>query len=408
MIASEELIPGLGLDYQAFEVLAQPGVDSPAIWDVFATTYESEVADAGGGQDFTLSMFDINQSGAIQTAISQFVSAAAADVSVNPTPYLQAASAVHHYPAENADWDGYVDLGEYVTNLTGVSSDVVAARDNLLATIAAARVGQHNGTPAFDSATGMTVYFPNEPRLFLGEFRNLVTAGPWAPFLDSYYIAQAGVVLQTDTRFSAETLSITNVDVEESIYEVAAPVAENFVGSVQLAAATTDANGVRTFFKTDDGEVNDDGTASAHILPSLTTVSDGTRKVVLFTRYVHEQDGVHGYSTFALRRASGSVAQLNWDRRGDTGPLTIIDENGVVLAYTPQPGDLAYPVSRVQQLGGVPQLIATNTPLDPNRQWTVTDELIPAGTEIYLELWLLDATGNVIDNVTGTMIAGQS
>ena len=57
--------------------------------------------------------------------------------------------------------------------------------------------------------------------------------------------------------------------------------------------------------------------------------------------------------------------------------------------------------------GGVPELVATDTPLDPNRQWTVSDELIPAGTEVYLELRLLDANGNVIDMVTGTLIAGQ-
>ena len=66
-----------------------------------------------------------------------------------------------------------------------------------------------------------------------------------------------------------------------------------------------------------------------------------------------------------------------------------------------------YPVSLVQQPGGVAQLVATDTPLDPNRQWTVSDELIPAGTEVYLELRLLDANGNVIDMVTGTLIAGQ-
>ena len=227
------------------------------------------------------------------------------------------------------------------------------------------------------------------------------------PFLEAFYNGQAGVVLQTDVGFAAETLTITADVNDPGWYLIGLPVTANFVGSVQLVAATTDANGLRTFFESDDGRVTADGIATVEILPSLTTVSDGTRSVVPYTRYVNQADGQHGYSTFTLRRASGTVAQLNWDRRGDAGPFTVVDDNGVVVAYTPQPGDLAYPVSLVQQPGGVPQLIATDSPLDPNRQWTVSDELIPAGTEIYLELRLLDANGNAIDTVTGTLIAGQ-
>jgi hypothetical protein len=410
VIASEEVIPGLGLDYGAWDVLTRPGVDAAGIFDAVATAYQAEVADAqpGSEQDYTLSMFDANQSNAIGAAIGQFATAAAADVAVNPAPYIEATTVVRKYGTSGDFWFGFVDLGEYLNALTGISPDVAAARDSLLAAISGALIGQHNGTPAFDAATGMTVYFPSEPREFDSDFQALATSGPWMPFLEAFYNAQAGVVLQTDVGFAAETLSIANVNVAESIYQVTVPITANFVGSVQLSAATTDANGVRTFFETDDGQVNDDGTASALILPSLTTVSDGTRSVVPYTRYVRQPDGMHGYSTFTLRRVSGSVAQLNWDRRGAEGPFTVVDDNGVVVAYTPQPGDLAYPVSLVQQPGGVPELVATDTPLDPNRQWTVSDELIPAGTEVYLELRLLDANGNVIDLVTGTMLAGQS
>ncbi len=82
-------------------------------------------------------------------------------------------------------------------------------------------------------------------------------------------------------------------------------------------------------------------------------------------------------------------------------------DNGVVVAYTPQPGDLAYPQNLVQQPGAAPELVAIGTGLDPNRLWTVTDALIAPGTEVYLELRLLDANGNVIDTVIGSLVAGQ-
>ena len=78
VIASEEVIPGLGLDYGAWEVLTRPGVDPATIFDVVATTYQAEVAAAmpGSEQDFTLSMFDVNQADAIEAAIRQFATAA--------------------------------------------------------------------------------------------------------------------------------------------------------------------------------------------------------------------------------------------------------------------------------------------------------------------------------------------
>lgn len=70
VIASEEVIPVLGLDYDAFSVLAQPTIDPTAIFDALATAYETEVADAqpSDAEGFTLSMFDVNQT-AVSTSV---------------------------------------------------------------------------------------------------------------------------------------------------------------------------------------------------------------------------------------------------------------------------------------------------------------------------------------------------
>lgn len=408
LIASEEVIPALGLEYAAFDVFAQPTADPATIFDAIATAYEAEVASAqpSDADGFTLSMFDVGQAAAIVDALTLFSAAAAADVVVNPAPYLQATMSMHQYGVSGDVWFGFVDIGEYLNALVGVSPDVVAARDNVLGVLDAARIGQRNGTPNFDAATGLTVYFPFEPREFNARFESLPTSEPWLPFLDAFYNAQAGVVLQTDVGFASEALSISTI--EADVYEIEVPVTANFTGSVELLAATTDAEGVRTYFESDSGEVTESGTASALIYPSLTTVSDGIRSVVPFTRYVRQADGTHGYSSFALRRANGSAAQLNWDRKVDQGPFTVVDDNGVVVAYTPQAGDLAYPIHLIQPAGGVPEQVQTEVGLDPNRLWSVDDDPIAAGTEVYLELRLLDANGNVIDTVTGTLVAGQS
>lgn len=408
LIASEEVIPGLGLDYNGFAALAQPGIAPPAIFDAVASTYVSEVADAqpSDAQAFTLSMFDVNQTDAVSAALTEFAAAAAADVVVNPAPYLQSAAALRKYGVSGDFWFGFIDLGEFLNGLAGVSPDVAAARDRLLAAVSAARVGQRNGTPAFDAATGLTVYFPNAPREFDARFEALRTSPLWFPFLTAYYDAQAGVVLQTDVGFAAENLSVGVYTDDSRYYVISAPVTSSFTGSVELVAATTDASGVRTYFESDSGDVVD-GQASAYIYPTLTTVTDGLRSVVPFTRYMWQPDGQHGYSTFTLHRANGSVAQLNWDRTVGQGPFTAVDGSGVVTAYTPQPGDLAYPVHLVQPPGGTPAGVTGTDPLDPNRVWTVRDEPLPAGTEVYVELRLLDANGDIVDTIAGILTAGQ-
>lgn len=405
LIASEEVVPGLGFEYESFAVFSQPAVQPAQYFDTLAVAYERESGDAGYGQDFTFSMFDLAHTTAIRDAITAFATAAAADVTVNPTPYLAATTSLHRYGTSGDTWHGFVDVGEYLNGLSGIGADAAAARDQLLAAIAAGRVGQRNGTPNFDAATGMTVYFPLEPREFDSRFERMPTSSPWMPFLSAFYDAQANVVLQTDVGFSAASIGVATL--EPNIYEVSVPVTSNFIGSVELRASTVDASGLRTYFESDGGVV-EDGVASALILPSLTTVSDGLREVVPYTRYVRQPDGTHGYSAFTLQRANGSTAQLNWDRRNDVGPFTVVDANGVVVAYTPQPGDLAYPISVQQAPGGVLQQVQSDIGLDPNRHWTVTDALIPAGTEVLLELRLLDANGNVIDTIAGTLIAGQS
>ena len=117
---------------------------------------------------------------------------------------------MRRYGVSGEFWFGFIDLGEYLNALTGVSPEVATARDNLLAAIARARIGQRNGTPAFDAATGLTVYFPTEPREFNSDFQQLATSGPWMPFLEAFYNGQAGVVLQTDVGFAAETLTVTD------------------------------------------------------------------------------------------------------------------------------------------------------------------------------------------------------
>jgi hypothetical protein len=174
-----------------------------------------------------------------------------------------------------------------------------------------------------------------------------------------------------------------------------------------LLAALPDASGQLNYFETDSGSVVD-GRATAVLYPSLTTLSDGSTSAVPFTRYVREDDGWHGYSQFTLQRADGSIANLNWDRgEANTGPFTVVDPNGTIVGYTPTAGDLAYPIVMVQPAGGQPERRATAPALDVTRPWTVVDDPLAIGTQVYVELHLVDATGAVVDSLGQYFTVGR-
>ena len=324
LIASEELVPGIGLDYDAFSVFAtNPGADAITIFDTLADGFVQDVADLTPNQSnmTTLSLIDLGQAPALDQAMSAFTQASAADVAANAAPYMTAATAGIRYGDSGDYWPGFLDLGEYLSGLAGVGADVTTASNTLMTALDAAVIAQI-GSPNYDSATGMTVYFPTEPREYDSDYDLQPTAQLWRPFLDAFYDSQAQVVVNTDIGFTVEGLSIQPA--AEGAYTLQAAVTANFSGTVQLLAALPDSAGNLTYYATTPGTV-DNGQAAGVVLPVMSTVSDGTNSAVPFTQYTVDGAGTHAYSQFTLQRQDGSIANLNWDRTADARHRSVHD-----------------------------------------------------------------------------------
>jgi Clostripain family len=408
VISSEELVPGLGFDYDAFDVFTDPTAAMPAIFRSLADGFEADVVadDPGSADAMTLDLVDLAKIPAVDAALTAFTTAAAADVAHSPQLYIDAANAGLRYGQDGEYWAGFLDLGEFLGRLgAGVSPQVAAARDALLAAIHGAVVDRFV-TPSYQGATGLTVYFPTEPREYDANYDHQPTAQTWRPFLSAFYDAQAAEVVDAHVAFAADDLAISTADAD-GYFTVSAPVSGGFNGSIQLMAALPGSDGSLTYFETDSADVSA-GQATARILPTLTTISDGNNAGIPFTRYVHETDGWHGYSQFTLQRTDGSVANMNWDRSEQgSGPITVLDPVGTLVNYTPAAGDLAYPVNMVRQPGGQPERVATAPALDPTKPWTVSDAAIPDGSRVYVELQVLDASGATVDSLGGYIVTGK-
>ena len=61
----------------------------------------------------------------------------------------------------------------------------------------------------------------------------------------------------------------------------------------------------------------------------------------------------------------------------------------------------------VQPPGGQPERTATAPALDVTRPWSVVDDPIADGTQVYVELQLIDATGTIVDSLGQYFTVGQ-
>lgn len=406
LVASEELVSGLGLNYEAFDVFAtDPGADAVTLFDALATGFRQDIErEAPGDTDMiTLSLTDLGHAPALDQAVAAFAEAAVADVAVNTGTYVAAAAAGLRYGVSGGDWFGYLDLGEYLGRLTDIGPVAAAARDDLLATLDAAVVSKID-SPSYASSTGLTMYLP-EPHEYDPRYERQPTAQLWRPFLDALYDAQAAVVLVADVGFTAASLAAQPRP--EGGYAIDAPLTANFTGSVQMLAALPNGAGNLTFFQTTSGDVAD-GRATAALLPELATISDGTASAVPYTSFMFQGGVAHAYSQFLLQRADGSTANLNWDRAADAaaGPFTVIDPNGTVVGYTPQAGDRAFPIVLVQRPGAAPAREATGPALDLNAAWSVSNVPLATGQQVFVELQLVDQAGAVVDALNGYVTIG--
>jgi hypothetical protein len=401
LIASEELAPDVGLNYEAFSIFAtNPGADAGAIFDALAAGYEAGAVSSQN--DLTLSLTDLSRAPALDQAVAAFAQAAAADVVADPAPYRAAAGSSLRYGVYEGHWYGYLDLGQYLGLLTDVDPAVAAARDALLAALDAAVIDTLAGSN-YVTSTGLTMFLPEAQD---DEYEAFPTAQLWRPFLDALY-GVATQAVPANAGFAADAL--TAQVRPEGGYVIEAAVTDGFAGSVQLLAALPDSAGNLSFFAATSGDVIA-GRATAALLPTLTTISDGTAAAVPFTRFVTQGGVAHEYSQFLLQRQDGSTANLNWDRLTDaaSGPFTVVDPYGTVNGYTPMSGDLAYPIVMIQRPGADdPVREATAPALDLALPWTVADAPLVTGQQVFVELQLLDAAGAVVDSLNGYVTIGR-
>ena len=281
MVASQELEPGHGWDYRAFQVLAdEPGADVDTLGRAILAGFRDQARAEGTDDQITLALTDLTRMGPVEDAVASFASALA-DRVVDVAPVVGRAEAGALGFAKNPDptQDAHlVDLGQLVSGIGADALDVSEEADAVVRALGDAVLAQVGGT-ATQGASGLSVYFPPTQDLADGAYLDVETAADWAGFLSAYY--DAG-----DRIPDAEQPAFTNADgVAEvdfadggvDVYGTYDDAAQGNLTDATISYAIADDDGTLTYFGEETASVDPDGEPVAVGSFDLTalTISDG-------------------------------------------------------------------------------------------------------------------------------------
>jgi hypothetical protein len=192
-IGSEELVPGLGWDYEATlrHLMQKPNM-SAANWastipDDFVNFYTVVDPD-----DYvTMSTVDLEQWPRLATAMDQLSAAMMADPVFTASAIGDARAGAEGYALiypEDAEYYAAIDLWHFASILSQRSPDeaVTAAALEVMAAVDNTVLAENHGA-GFQHSRGVSIYFPRTIDYFAGTYEAETTVPTWHNFLASYH-----------------------------------------------------------------------------------------------------------------------------------------------------------------------------------------------------------------------------
>ena len=430
MVASQELEPGHGWNYESLSVFGEDDDVTPdelgrAIIDGFAAQAEA----SGTGADITLSLLDLSAITDFTTALSAVTGPLIADPGEAATLLAGARRGLLGFgrnPDPQQDTN-LVDLGGLLDNLAAIGgdSDVGTAAAVALDALEAMVVANTTG-PANRQATGLSIYFPEIQDYFRQGYLFIEGDPQWANTLSGFYQAGGQLPLDRQATFVQDTINEPVFFYDDDGLNVFGPMSEFAIGSVIKATmflgVIEEDSDVQVLYAEEwmdiytepvtitdtDGTVVIDESPGVFAITDLTylQLSDGEDEAVAYYALNVDEETGYGLVDIPLAYvAPGSeeqqdiVLSLVVDLDADgiiEEDFYTVDESGTYGALSADPEGLIFPAVLVVDPDG-------------NSEWTTTTdvglwadlpnlqyELIPhdPGTQLYVDLTVWDFGGN--------------
>jgi hypothetical protein len=412
MLASQELEPGHGWDYTAFDI-ANEGADVDELGSALIDGFERQALDEETSAEITLSLVDLTQMGEVDAALAAFTGELVERAAgLSPTVGRTLASNLGFGSSPDPTQDHFMtDLGALAGQVGVDALDVSDTADDLVRAINDAVVDKVDGRATRD-ATGLAVYFPPTAAYFDEEYRSLDVAGGWMDFLTVYYGEGAAIPVEEQAQFATG-------DVETSFDENGLTITGGFAsaGGDSLSDAyirygLLGDDGAITFIGEEPAYPADDGSDTVVGEFDLTTleISDGEDSATAYLQLTTTPDGdavtvdvpMAYYAADDEDGESYQDALLSLVHDGDSGEIvseTYYSHDAATGNY----GELTTDADGII----VPQLL--HVAADGTEEWTGTSETglyadlpglqydlvdLVSGTVLYIELWVVDFGGN--------------
>ena len=296
MIASQELEPGHGWDYNSLGVLltGEP-VDVDTLGSAILDGYRTQAKTEGTGTDITLSLLDLTQMPTLDAAMADFSGALAeraAEVAPIVGQTLGKTLGFGRSPDPTQDTH-MADLGDLVSQIGVEALDVSDQADAVIRAIGGVVKRTVEGAATLKS-TGLSIYFPPNDSLFSANYPTVVGDTPWLSMLQSYYGAGDAIPTEQQPRFTNVdgTADISFGDDGLTITGQLDPATVANIATSTVSYGVVSDDGSIAFLGEEPGFVADDGTFTASGVYDLTefTISDGTDSVTAYFELTYGDD----------------------------------------------------------------------------------------------------------------------
>ncbi|MFP5254531.1 MAG: clostripain-related cysteine peptidase [Acidimicrobiia bacterium] len=258
LVASEELVNGHGLDYEAFRILEEGDVDAAELGtrlaDDFATHAIETPYPLGGEVDYTMSVVDLDAMDGVDAALARLVDAFEANPEA-AISLLQARQGAIEFGVVSTEAENnyqFVDLGDVLARLPdSLPSEVLVARNNLYAAVDTAVLHNING-PYHEGARGLAIYLPARAEHYVDLYDEHADPTGWRAFLQELLTQSGpapsadGLELTTEAEGWRATLALDagqGGDLAEAFGVFGVPNEDGSVTALALLPATIGAGG---------------------------------------------------------------------------------------------------------------------------------------------------------------------
>ncbi len=192
-VGSEELVPGLGWDYEAIlsRLYAEAEMDGRKWSEGIVADFINFYTKIAPDEFTTMSAVDLSQYGTLTTAVTDLANSLRANPSAVASAVGDARNGAEGYALiypEDAEFYAAIDLWHFASILAQRSRDsaVTAAAQKVMQAVESVVVATDHGA-GFTQANGISIYFPRTLDYFSQRYASETPLRPWSDFLASYH-----------------------------------------------------------------------------------------------------------------------------------------------------------------------------------------------------------------------------